>query len=137
MYDLRHHCITELLENPNHSQQTVQAIAGHVSRRMMKRYSHIRSAAKRAAVCGLYSSSAEVFKVDEPRTLLPENALTNEVILDMFRSEVPADIIAAKIRMATAYCFDVSVGTIKQMRSLGVPDQIILALVRRGERAGV
>lgn len=85
----------------------------------MKRYSHIRSAAKRAAVCGLYSSSAEVFKVDEPRALLPENALTNEVILDMFRSEVPAEIIAAKIRMATAYCFDVSVGTIKQMHSFG------------------
>ena len=39
----------------------------------------------------------------------------------MFRSEVPAEIIAAKVKMASAYCFDVSVGTIKQMRSLGVP----------------
>jgi hypothetical protein len=67
----------------------------------------------------------------------PENALTNEVILDMFLSEVRAEIIAAKIRMASAYCFDVSVGTIKQMRSSGVPDQIILAMVRRGERGGL
>ena len=50
---------------------------------------------------------------------------------------VPAEIIAAKIRLASAYCFDVSVGTIKQMRSSGVPDQIILAMVRRGERGGV
>jgi hypothetical protein len=134
MYDLRHHCITSLLEDPRVSEETVQAIAGHVSRRMMKHYSHIRSAAKRAAVCGLYGSSGEVFTAGESRTLLPENALTNEVILDMFLSEVRAEIIAAKIRMASAYCFDVSVGTIKQMRSSGVPDQIILAMVRRGER---
>jgi hypothetical protein len=74
--------------------------------------------------------------LDEPRALLPENAITNEVILDMFRSEVPTEIIAAKIKMASAYCFDLSVGTIKQMRSSGVPDQIILAMVRRGERKG-
>jgi hypothetical protein len=137
MYDLRHHCITSLLEDPRVSEGTVEAIAGHLGPKMMKRYSHIRSAAKRAAVCGLYSSSGEVFKVGEARALLPENALTNEVILDMFRSEVPAEIIAAKIRMAQAYCFDVSVGTIKQMRSSGVPDQIILAMVRRGEKGGL
>jgi integrase len=137
MYDLRHHCITSLLEDPRVSEETVEAIAGHVSRRMMKRYSHIRSAAKRAAVCGLYSSSGEVFKVGEARALLPENTLTNDVILDMLRSEMPAEIIAAKIRMASAYCFDVSVGTIKQLRSSGVPDQIILAMVRRGERGGL
>jgi formate hydrogenlyase transcriptional activator len=50
---------------------------------------------------------------------------------------IPTEIIAAKIKMASAYCFDVSVGTIKQMRSSGVPDQIILAMVRRGERGGL
>ena len=77
MYDLRHHCITSLLEDPRVSEETVEAIAGHVSRRMMKRYSHIRSAAKRAAVCGLYSSSGEVFKGGEPRALLPENTLSS------------------------------------------------------------
>jgi site-specific recombinase XerD len=137
MYDLRHHCITSLLEDPRVSEGTVEAIAGHLGPRMMKRYSHIRSAAKRSAVCGLYSSSGEVFKSADPRVLLPENTLTNEVILDMFRSEVPAEIIAAKIKMASAYIFDVSVGTIKQMRSSGVPDQIILAMVRRGERGGL
>ena len=84
MYDLRHHCITSLLEDPRVSEETVEAIAGHVSRRMMKRYSHIRSAAKRAAVCGLYSSSGEVFKGGEPRALLPENTLTNEVVSCVF-----------------------------------------------------
>ena len=55
----------------------------------------------------------------------------------MFRAEIRAEIIAAKIRNAAAYCFDVSVGTIKQMRSSGLPDQIILAMVRRGERGGL
>ena len=103
----------------------------------MKRYSHIRSAAKRAAVCGLYSSSGEAFRIGEPRALLPENTLTNEVVLEMFRAEIPAEIIAAKIRTAPAYYFDVSVGTIKQMRSSGVADQIILAMVRRGEKGGL
>jgi hypothetical protein len=110
------------------SEETVEAIAGHVSRQMTKRYSHIRSAAKRAAVCGLYSSSGETFRLGEPRALLPENSLTNDVILDMFSSDVPAAITAAKIKTAPACCFDVSVGTIKQMRSSGLPDQIILAM---------
>lgn len=50
MYDLRHHAITALLENPDISEETVEDIAGHVSRRMKKRYSHIRMQYKRAAV---------------------------------------------------------------------------------------
>jgi len=50
MYDLRHHAITALLENPDISEETVEDIAGHVSRRMKKRYSHIRMEYKRAAV---------------------------------------------------------------------------------------
>ena len=50
MYDLRHHAITALLENPDVSEETVEDIAGHVSRRMKKRYSHIRMEYKRAAV---------------------------------------------------------------------------------------
>jgi len=33
--------------------------------------------------------------------------------------------------------FDVSVGTIKRMGSSAVPDRIILAMVRRGERGGL
>jgi integrase len=42
MYDLRHHAMTALLENPEVSEETVEDLAGHVSRRMKKRYSHIR-----------------------------------------------------------------------------------------------
>jgi integrase len=49
-YDFRHHAITRLLENPDVSEETVEAIAGHVSHKMKKRYSHIRMKPKREAV---------------------------------------------------------------------------------------
>jgi integrase len=50
MYDLRHHAITALLENPEVSEETAEDIAGHISRRMKKRYSHIRLKYRRAAI---------------------------------------------------------------------------------------
>jgi len=52
-HDLRHTFITRLLENPNNSEETVRALAGHVSRKMMEHYSHIRQRAKEAAIAGL------------------------------------------------------------------------------------
>jgi integrase len=43
MYDLRHHAITKLMEDPDISERTVEEMAGHaLSSRMKKRYSHIR-----------------------------------------------------------------------------------------------
>jgi integrase len=54
-HDLRHHAITELAES-GASEQTIKAIAGHVSQRMLDRYSHIRLEAKRAALRGLSES---------------------------------------------------------------------------------
>lgn len=48
-HDLRHTAITKLAESQA-SEQTVMAIAGHVSRKMMERYSHIRTNAKRTAI---------------------------------------------------------------------------------------
>ncbi len=50
LYDLRHHAITVLLENADVSDETAEAIAGHISREMKKQYSHIRIEARRAAV---------------------------------------------------------------------------------------
>jgi hypothetical protein len=52
--DLRHTCITKLAESQA-SEQTLMAIAGHVSKRMLAHHSHIRMAAKRAALDGLVS----------------------------------------------------------------------------------
>jgi integrase len=52
-HDLRHHAITKLAESSEASEQTVMAIAGHVSREMLEHYSHIRQQAKRKAVASL------------------------------------------------------------------------------------
>jgi integrase len=51
-HDLRHCCITKLAEGQV-SEQTLMAIAGHMSRAMVEHYSHIRMAAKRAALEGI------------------------------------------------------------------------------------
>jgi integrase len=47
-HDLRHTCITKLAESQA-SEQTLMAISGHVSRKMIEHYSHIRMDAKRTA----------------------------------------------------------------------------------------
>jgi integrase len=48
-HDLRHTAITKLAESQA-SDQTIMAIAGHVSRQMLEHYSHIRMVAKRVAL---------------------------------------------------------------------------------------
>lgn len=54
MYDLRHHAITKLMEDPEISEQTVEEMAGHaLSSRMKKRYSHIRLKPKSDATAKL------------------------------------------------------------------------------------
>jgi integrase len=52
-HDCRHTFITRLAENPNVSEETIRALAGHVSKKMLERYSHIRISAKRAAIAAL------------------------------------------------------------------------------------
>jgi integrase len=60
-HDLRHQAITELAE-AGASDATLMAIAGHMSRRMLEHYSHVRMAAKRSVVekleSGLMGQSA-------------------------------------------------------------------------------
>jgi integrase len=55
-HDLRHSAITQLAENGT-SDSTIMAIAGHVSRRMLERYSHVRMEAKRNAMEALAAST--------------------------------------------------------------------------------
>jgi integrase len=55
-HDLRHCAITQLAENGT-SDSTIMAIAGHVSRRMLERYSHVRMEAKRRAMEALAVST--------------------------------------------------------------------------------
>ncbi len=57
-HDLRHTAITTLAESEA-SEQTLKALAGHVSRKMLERYSHIRLQAKRAAIKALSDRPAQ------------------------------------------------------------------------------
>jgi integrase len=54
-HDLRHTCITKLAES-GASDETIMSIAGHVSRQMLSRYSHIRTQAKRVALESISSA---------------------------------------------------------------------------------
>ena len=58
-HDLRHTCITKLAESQA-SEQTLMAIAGHVSRKMIEHYSHIRMEAKRAALDAIAKPTFDV-----------------------------------------------------------------------------
>jgi integrase len=49
-HDNRHTFITDLAESGKASDETIRDIAGHVSKQMLKHYSHIRMEAKRRAV---------------------------------------------------------------------------------------
>jgi len=58
-HDMRHTFISRLAENPSVSEQTIKALAGHVSRQMLERYSHIRSEKKQAAIQALEQQTIE------------------------------------------------------------------------------
>jgi integrase len=55
-HDLRHCAITQLAES-GAADPTIMAIAGHVSRKMLERYSHVRMEAKRTAMEALSNST--------------------------------------------------------------------------------
>jgi integrase len=48
-HDLRHQAITEMAE-AGASDATLMAVSGHMSRRMLEHYSHVRMAAKRTVL---------------------------------------------------------------------------------------
>lgn len=57
-HDLRHQAITELAESKA-SDQTIMGIAGHVSKKMLQHYSHVRMEAKRSALDALSMKPAK------------------------------------------------------------------------------
>jgi integrase len=65
-HDNRHTLVTELAES-GAGDQTIMDIAGHVSRQMLTRYSHIRMEAKRKALEGIVPKAPE----PAPRTPQP------------------------------------------------------------------
>lgn len=58
-HDLRHHAITELAER-GEADLTIMSIAGHISRRMLEHYSHIRMDAKRRALESLETPASAI-----------------------------------------------------------------------------
>ena len=69
-HDLRHDAITQLAEK-GVPDQTLMAIAGHVSKQMLEHYSHIRMKAKREAVKAIDSAipSEQVPESDQDRAV--------------------------------------------------------------------
>jgi integrase len=73
-HDLRHCAITSLAES-GAADSTIMAIAGHVSRRLLERYSHVRMEAKRNAMEALSKSSKiEGYDTNHDTNALPANA---------------------------------------------------------------
>ena len=60
-HDLRHSFVTRLAERPRVSEQTMRALAGHVSNQPLQHYSHIRSQAKQIATVALEEKAIEPF----------------------------------------------------------------------------
>ena len=63
-HDTRHTLITELAEN-GAGDQTIMDIAGHVSRQMLARYSHIRMEAKRKALEAIKTTAVPALPTDK------------------------------------------------------------------------
>ena len=73
-HDLRHCAITSLAES-GASDSTIMSIAGHVSRKMLERYSHVRMEAKRTAMeCLAASTRMAGYDTNRDTNELPVNA---------------------------------------------------------------
>ncbi len=64
-HDLRHQAITELSEG-GASDATMMAVSGHLSKRMLEHYSHVRMAAKRTAIDALGGGLMQPVTVSAP-----------------------------------------------------------------------
>ena len=71
-HDNRHTFITGLAESGEAGDETIRDMAGHVSKRMLKHYSHIGMEAKRRAVESLVEKKKPETEQAEPRTAIPE-----------------------------------------------------------------
>lgn len=76
-HDLRHTACTKLAE-AGVSESTMLSLMGHMSRKMLERYSHIRMAAKREAVEAM-SFAQIATNSDRPPTKVPTNTTTASI----------------------------------------------------------
>lgn len=83
LYDLRHTAITGLLEDPNNSEETVEAIAGHIGRATKKIYSHPRREAKRKAVESLVMREIKKAPTTHKKTAVDDSAKMGAELLNL------------------------------------------------------
>ena len=81
-HDLRHTFITRLAERPEVSEQTIMSLAGHVSRSMLARYSHIRSQAKQAAISALEDAAEKANSESESPQNPPQSEHEEQSVLN-------------------------------------------------------
>ena len=77
-HDLRHTFVSRLAENPAVSEQTIMALAGHVSKSMLFRYSHIRQAAKQVAIDALEAMRTTMAKGADSDSSSPQKSPQSE-----------------------------------------------------------
>ena len=84
-HDSRHTAITDLAESPETSDETIRDMVGHVSKQMLKHYSHIRMEAKRRAAEGIATKATPPAKersaVVESEQI-PDGAATKTATVD-------------------------------------------------------
>jgi integrase len=91
-HDLRHLAITELAESQV-SDQTIMAIAGHVSQKMLARYSHVRSEARRQAVATLSARPTGTWFTQTQSTGYDTNSDTKHDVVELPAVEVIENMV--------------------------------------------
>ena len=104
------------------SEQTAEAIAGHIRPEMKKRYSHIRISKMRLALAGLSKTQAATSEPTE------RPSLTNRDVVEMLK-DLPPEIVIAKVKGSRCR-FNTTPDVLKQLKGSGIPDSVLLAMVR-------
>jgi len=82
-----------------------------------------------ATLLGLLGTSGIAVSSPARNQTADQKVLTNQDVMDMLKSGLPADIVAAKIK--ASHCnFNTEVETLKQLKDKGVPDGVVLAMVQ-------
>jgi integrase len=96
-HDLRHHAITELSEGQA-SDQTIMSIAGHISPKMLRLYSHVRMQAKRKALEALSSVDSGGSYGTKHGTNLPGDSKQDSQVLENMVDERGFEPPASSLR---------------------------------------
>ena len=95
-HDLRHHAITELAES-SASDQTIMAIAGHVSQKMLQHYSHVRLERKREALNALSEGDERVVTTQSTAQEHPRAPQVLNLVVDVTGIEPVTPCLQNKI----------------------------------------